>query len=189
MLQQSKKLGTKRRAAAELASYGGRNRFAARLLHAARAHAQMLALHDDHNAMRRKLLVNDIRDLRCDSLLHLQPAGNRLYETGKLAESRYFAARDITDMRFPEEWRHMMLALAVIYDILDDDKLLMLLIERDAKHLARINLIAGKNFLIHPCYAGRRFQQAFTLYIFADKLQNFFYMVFDLLPVARLRSN
>ncbi|MOA18045.1 hypothetical protein D3C78_1383300 [compost metagenome] len=73
-------------------------------------------------------------------------------------------------MSFAEERRHMVLTLAVIDNILYDNKLFMLLVKCYAEHLARVYLVAGINLLIHPGYTGWCFKQSLTLWILTDQL-------------------
>lgn len=103
LLYQSKELSPRSRVIAEQAPNGRGHGLAARLLHTAGAHAQVLPFHDDHTTVRLQHLFYNIRNLRSDSLLYLQSAGHRFHEPGKFAESGNLAARNIPDMNLAEK--------------------------------------------------------------------------------------
>ena len=184
LLEQREKFAAQSGAGPKLAANGGSDGFAAVLFDAAGAHAQMFTLDDDHHAMRLQDFIHNICNLGGDALLHLQASGNRINQSGQLAETGNLAARDVTNMGSSEEWRHMMLALAIVDDIPDDNQLFMLFIEGDTEHFSGVYSISGKGLLVHSGYAGRGFEQAFTLHILAYKLENFLDMMLDFLPIG-----
>ncbi|MNV54762.1 hypothetical protein D3C71_1469710 [compost metagenome] len=79
----------------------------------------------------------------------------------------------------------MMLALAVIDNIFDDDKLLMRFVKGYAERISGIDGVAAKYLLIHPCYPCGGFEQSFPFRVFPDQLQYLLDMVLDLLTVCR----
>src|SRR3954447_10811065 len=58
----------------------------ARLLDAAQGHAQVLGLEDDADALAAQLVVEPVRDLGGQALLHLQGAGEVLDDAGELGQ-------------------------------------------------------------------------------------------------------
>ncbi|MNW62873.1 hypothetical protein D3C74_410300 [compost metagenome] len=78
----------------------------------------------------------------------------------------------------------MVLTLAVVDDILDDNQFFMILVKRDTEHIARIYFISTKNFFIHSGHTCRRFKQPFTCTIFSDQFQDLLYMILDLFPIV-----
>ncbi|MNJ39546.1 hypothetical protein D3C77_344220 [compost metagenome] len=87
-------------------------------------------------------------------------------------------------MHFAEERGRVVLALTVIHNILHNNKLFMVLFERNSKHIARIHLVTAIYFFIHPSYPSRCIDKTFPLNILANQLQDFTNVVFYLLPVG-----
>ncbi|MNC39110.1 hypothetical protein D3C75_877500 [compost metagenome] len=86
-------------------------------------------------------------------------------------------------MDFAEKRRHMVLALAVEYNVFYNNQLFVMLVKGYAQYLRRICGIAGEDFLIHPHHPGRGFLKAFPVYILPDEAQDFPDMVLQLLAV------
>src|SRR5436305_6222801 len=84
-------------------------------------HAEMAGFDDDAHALRLDYLLNTLGDLGGEALLDLQTAGEQLELAGNFAEADDLAIRDIGDVNFSEEWKHVMFAKAEHLDVFDDD--------------------------------------------------------------------
>ena len=63
------------------------------------------------------------------SLLDLKPPGISLYDTGELAEAGNLSVRDICDMAFANERKHVVLAHREEFDVLHNDHLLVFFVK------------------------------------------------------------
>src|SRR5438552_5378520 len=108
----------------EAAAQRAGDRFGARLLDAAHFDAHMLGFDDHHHTGWSKHLVEQVRDLGCESFLNLRLARHQVGHPRKLRQTHYAAVlRNVSDVRDSEKRQQMMLADRVKRDVLDDHHL------------------------------------------------------------------
>ena len=90
------------------------------------------------------------------------------------------------------EWQQMVFAHARKSNVANDDNLVVLLGKDFSQMDAGVLVEPGEHFGIHPGHTGWRFQQAFTIGIFADSFKDCANGLFDrlmidfqILPVVR----
>src|SRR6185295_15079496 len=128
---------------AEVAEHAARHHDRVLLFDAAHPHAEMLRLDDDADALRVDRVHDARRDLGRETLLHLQAAGEHLEEPRELAQPEDAVARDVGDVRLPEERQQVMLAEREEVEILQHDHLGVLFgEERRVQDLVRVLAVA-----------------------------------------------
>src|SRR5271168_1020643 len=95
------------------------------LLDTAHHHAEVLRFENHGDALRMNGVGDGVTDLRGEALLHLESAGEDVYEAGDLAESNDLPVRDVGDVGFAKEGKQVMLAHGEELDVLDDDHLVV----------------------------------------------------------------
>jgi hypothetical protein len=68
------------------------------------------SFNDNGDALRHQDAVQGIGDLRRHSLLNLEPPSVSLYEASQLRDADNSVARQVADMRAPNDRRHVVLA-------------------------------------------------------------------------------
>ena len=101
----------------EGATLDGRERGRLGLLDAARAHAHVRALDDDHHARSIRGLIDGIGNLLRQPLLHLQPARACVRHARELRQAKDTCLWQITHMAPSEKRQQVMLAQRVYPDI------------------------------------------------------------------------
>lgn len=140
------------------------------LLHSSHLHAEVLRLDDDRDSERVERLLYAIFDLRGESLLHLQTACECVDNAWYFAEPRDIVARNVANMRFSEEGKHVVFAERVHFDVFNNNHLLILLVEHGgAEYLFWVFVVALEEILHSPCDALGRFDEALSLYVFSNK--------------------
>ena len=104
--------------------------------------------------------------------LHLQPARKHIDNARDFAEPDNLAIRDVGDMGAADERQQMMLAQAVILDIVDDDHIGVFDMEDGVvDQLDGVGRIAADQLSPGFGDARWRFQQAFAVGLLADGIQ------------------
>src|SRR5205085_8433035 len=114
-------------------------------------------------------VVDRVGDLRGQTLLYLQTAGEHLDHTRQLAQADDFLARQVGDVGASEERQQVVLTQAVELDIAHHDHLVVLGLEqRTADNLARVLPVAGGKKRHRAGDAVRRPDQAVALSVLAQ---------------------
>ena len=88
-------------------------------------HAQVDRLDHHRDALGLEHALERLRDLRGETLLHLQAPAEHLDQARDLREPHHLALRQVGDVRAPEERQHVVLAEAVEVDVLHDHHLVV----------------------------------------------------------------
>src|SRR6185312_13307293 len=136
----------------------------ATLVHAARGHALVRGVDDDGDAGRLQVVLDALRDLRGQRLLHLQALGIGLDDTRQLADADHAVRRQVTDVGAADDGRQVVLAVAFKVDAAQHDHLVVAghFLERAAEVFARIDAVAAEPFAIRLGHPLGRVQQAFA---------------------------
>ena len=128
----------------------------------------MLGFEHYQDPTRGQFALDQIGDLLRQPLLDLRLATQGVDGAGELAKSDHAARRDVGDMRPPRERQQMMLAETGEHDVLLQDHLFMVHLERLAQERPRVGVQAAEDIGIEPGDAGRRVAQALAIGIFAN---------------------
>src|SRR5918997_1491339 len=137
------------------------------------AHAEVLGLdHHDH-ALRFQLAHQGVGHLSREPFLHLRPPRVQVDEPGDLPHpgDPPLGVRDVTDVRHTVERDQVVLAHGEHRDVLDQDQLLVVLVERAVEHLVRLGVEPLEDLRVRPGHPGRRVPQAFAVGILPDRDQ------------------
>ena len=93
------------------------------LLDATRFHAQVTRSDDNANTLRLQVFLEGIGDLIGQAFLNLQATGEGIDHTRQLAQSDDLAVRNISNGRRAEERGHVVLAMRIERNVLDDHHL------------------------------------------------------------------
>ena len=117
----------------------------------------MPALDDDAHAVRRGNVHDFVGDLGREPFLNLQPPCKTIHDPCELAQAEDFLVRDIADVAFAEERKHVVFAQAVDLDVARNDHVVELGLEdRAVDNLSRGHRVAGREKFVGVCYARRR---------------------------------
>ena len=110
-----------------------------------------------------------VGDLRGQPLLDLQAPGEAVEHARQLADSDHLVARQIGDRRLADDRRHMMLAMRLERDVLQQHDLVIAadLLEGPGEVDRRVLGIAAGIFAPGPRHALRRVEQAFAVGVVA----------------------
>ncbi len=90
-------------------------------------------------------LVDFASDLRSEPFLDLKPPREAVYKSSQLAHSQHLSSRDVANVTFPKERKHMMLAQGIDFDITDNDHVVGMGFEHGIiDDLVRIRAVAAR---------------------------------------------
>lgn len=84
------------------------------------AHAEVARLDDHRHAVRAEGGVDGVRNLRRELFLNLQTLRVDVHDARELGESDDTTIRDVCHMRLPNKRHHVVLAVAVHFDVLQE---------------------------------------------------------------------
>src|SRR5882724_6938970 len=96
---------------AERARHAAGNHRHATLVYTPRGHALVSCVDNDTNTAWFEHIVDAVGDLGCQFLLYLEAPGITLDHSCQLADPNYLVGRQITDVRPPDDGRHVVLAV------------------------------------------------------------------------------
>ena len=144
-----------------------------RLADAAVAHAEVARLDDHRHAVGAQRGVDRVGDLGCELLLDLQALGVDVDDARELGEPDHAAVGDVRDMRLAHERHHVVLAVAVDLDVLEEHQLVVALdlAEGALQRLEGIGVVAPE-VLVHGLDdPGWGVDQAFPRGVVADEAE------------------
>ena len=142
----------------------------------------MLALDHDHHAQRIEVLLQRVRDLVGEALLHLQAAREHIHDARNLAQADHLVTRDVGDMRLADERQHVMFAHRVVLDISHDDHFTLAVFHLEHRAVDdRLDVltVAFEQLIVHLGDPVRRAQQAIPVGVFAHLQQDQAHRIFD----------
>ena len=105
----------------------------------------MIGLDHHAHAVRLQGLLQRVRDLVGQALLHLEPPGEHLHDPRDLAQSEQSSLGNIGDVRLSEERQHVVLAERIQLDVLDEDHVVVLLDEHArSDRLTRVGPVSAR---------------------------------------------
>ena len=129
---------------------------------------------DDHcDAVGAECFVDGIRDLRGQFFLDLQALAEDVDDAHKFRQSHHAAVWDVCDMRFAHERHHVMLAVAVNLDVLEEDEFVVAFDFREGslQWLVGISAVSPEVFVHRFDDSRWRVDQPLAVGIFADETQ------------------
>lgn len=134
----------------------------------------MLALQHHNHSTRSELLLKQVRDLRCQALLHLRPPGKDFDETGQFGQSRDppVRARQVPHMRYAPERQEVMFAGRKYRDIFDKYQFVVVCLECRFKNTGGIHAKAREQLGVSTSDAGRGLKQTVAVGVFAKGEKN-----------------
>src|SRR6266849_1398662 len=165
---------------AEAAQHGGRYGGGVLLLDATHHHAQVAGFDDDRYALRLDYSLDGFGDLRGETLLNLEAAGEEFDQARDFAEADYFAVGNVGDMDFSEERQQVVLTEAEHFDVFDDDHFIVGDGEERAfeQGLGIFGVAAGEELQRLTNALGREFE-TFAVRVFAQTDEHFLDEIFD----------
>ena len=113
-----------------------------------------------------------VGDLFGHPFLHLRAVRQGLHHAGQFAQAQHAAVRQVADVGVAHEREEVVLADAVEGDVADEHDLVIFFGECLAEMHLRVSVQPAEHLGIHAGHAGRRFQQALAIGIFAHRQQN-----------------
>ena len=141
------------------------------LVDAADRHAHVLGLDHHRDAARLEDLFDRGGDLRGEMLLRLQAVRIDIDQPRQLRQADDPVGRHVGDMRLAVERHHVVFAVRIELDVLDQDEVVIAagLAEGAVEHLGRAGAVAFVDFLIGVDDALGRIEHAFARGVVAGK--------------------
>src|SRR4051812_35746055 len=150
------------------------------LFHSSHHHAEVTGLDDYADALRLNYLLNGFGDLCREAFLNLQTTRKEFDQAWNFTEPDHLSIRDISDVHFAEEWKHVMFAEAEHLNVFDDDHLVVRHREQGALEQGLGIFLIALGQVLH-CFvdALRGGGETFAYRIFAQTNQHFANQVFE----------
>src|SRR5215470_10861632 len=145
------------------------------LLDAAHHHAEMAGFDDYAYALRVDGFLNRLGDLRGETFLDLQTPRENFDQPRNLAQTNYFALRDVGDVNFAKKGQQVVLAKAEHLDVFHDHHFVVADSEKGfLQQCVRVFLVALGKELQCAVHTVRRAGQAFAGRVFTQADEHFF---------------
>ncbi len=133
----------------------------------------MIRLDHHRHPARVQHLLDGIGDLRCQLLLNLKPLGIGIHHAGQLGNADDAPARQIRHMRPPHDRHHMVLAMALQPDILQQHDLVIAirLLEGAGEDRHRVFAVTLEEFLVRFHHAPGCVHQPLAGWVLAGPKQ------------------
>ena len=92
-------------------------------MNSAGRHALVHSLHNDGYAFRLQHVLDAVGNLRCHLFLYLESTCECFDDARQFADTDHLALRQITDVRFADDRRHVMFAVRMEGDVAQQDDL------------------------------------------------------------------
>ena len=121
-------------------------------------------LYHDGHTLGLQMLPDAVGHFGRQPLLHLQAIGKGMQHAGQLGNADHIVARQIGDMRLPHDRRHMMFAMRLKRNVLQQHDIVISahLMENAREMIGGIVMIAPAIFAPGPRHTFRRLDQPFA---------------------------